>query len=428
MQTLRLDFFKYVSLNIMGMIGLSCYILADTFFVAQGVGTDGLAALNIAIPAYSFIHGTGLMIGMGGATRFAITKSNDAFTQACFMAVIGSVLFSAGGIFCPEFIAKMLGADAVTLYNTGTYLRVILSFSPLFLLNNIIICFVRNDGAPKLAMAAMLFGSFSNIVLDYLFLFPIRMGMFGAALATGIAPLVSISILSVHFLKKRNTFRVLKSRIYLKKIGDICALGFPAFMNEVAAGVIMIVFNGILLNLEGNTGVAAYGIIANIALVAFSVFTGIAQGVQPIISREFSKNNLKAVKRLIGYGVITAIAIAAFIYALVFLFAEPITDLFNKEQSAALSEIAVYGIRLYFTAILFTGLNITAASCFCSLDRAKNALILSLLRGLFLIIPTAIGFSLAWGITGLWLATPVTEFVVLVLSLFMMRRIWISAT
>ncbi|MEG0753900.1 MAG: MATE family efflux transporter, partial [Angelakisella sp.] len=240
---IRHTFIKYVSLNIIGMIGLSCYILADTFFVARGIGANGLTALNLAIPIYSFIHGIGLMIGMGGATRFAISKREQVFTQATGYAMLAACLFVAVGLFFSTQLATMLGANADTLQNTSIYLKTILCFAPMFLLNNVLICFVRNDGNPKLSMAAMLIGSLSNIVLDYLFIFPCNMGMFGAAFATGIAPVISLIILSAHFIKKQNTFRLRTQKLQIKALWDITSLGLSALIIELSSGIVMIVFN-----------------------------------------------------------------------------------------------------------------------------------------------------------------------------------------
>ena len=150
-------FAKYVSLNIIGMLGLSLYILTDTFFVARGIGADGLTALNLAIPIYSFLNGIGLMIGMGGATRFSISKSKDVFTQSVYYVIIAACVFWTLGMFSKP-ISCLMGADSQTLEYTSVYLRTFLSFSPMFLFNNCIICFVRNDGNPKLPMIAMLNG------------------------------------------------------------------------------------------------------------------------------------------------------------------------------------------------------------------------------------------------------------------------------
>lgn len=205
-------FIQYVSKNVIGMIGLSCYILADTFFIARGLGENGLTALNLVIPIYSFMNGLGLMIGMGGATRYTILKTNEkkeqmsaVFTQAVVFAFGVSLLFMIMGIVGSNQISRWLGADDSIYKITTIYLRTLLCFAPLFFLNNVMICFVRNDGNPSLSMAAMLIGSISNIWLDYLFVFPCKLGMFGAALATGTAPIISLCILSFHKIQKKKS-------------------------------------------------------------------------------------------------------------------------------------------------------------------------------------------------------------------------------
>lgn len=282
------EFYKYISLNVLGMLGLSCYILADTFFISKRLGADGLTALNLAISVYSIINGLGLMLGIGGATRFAICraqnetqKGNQVFTASAAAGItVGLVLLLVGAVGS-DAVAKVLGAEGVIQEMTGSYLKTILGFAPFFIMNNILIAFVRNDGSPRLSMAAMLTGSFSNIVLDYVFLFPLNMGIFGAALATGFAPVISLVLLSLHFIRRKNQFTWsfgFNMRAFARQVSDICSLGISAFINELSSAVVLIVFNLLILRLAGNTGVAAYGIVANLALVAVSVFTGISQG------------------------------------------------------------------------------------------------------------------------------------------------------
>lgn len=161
------EFARYTSLNVLGMIGLSCYILADTFFISLGLGADGLAALNLAIPIYSFINGSGLMIGMGGGTRYSILKSqgnhreaNRVFTNVLYLAAVLAFLFVAAGLLFAGDIVRLFGGTGNVFTMSRTYLRVILLFAPAFLMNNVLLCFVRNDGAPQLSMAAMLGAAF----------------------------------------------------------------------------------------------------------------------------------------------------------------------------------------------------------------------------------------------------------------------------
>ncbi len=204
-ETLFKEFCQYVILNICGMIGLSCYILADTFFISNGLGANGLTALNLAIPIYSFIHGSGLLFGMGGATKYSIYRGQKEFNNAdktfsntMYIMSAVAVIFVLTGIFFAEILTKLTGADKDVFRMTKTYLQVILLFAPAFMANDTLICFVRNDGNPKLAMLGMLTGSFSNIILDYIFIFPLNMGIFGAVFATGLAPVMSLIVLSGH--------------------------------------------------------------------------------------------------------------------------------------------------------------------------------------------------------------------------------------
>ena len=203
------EFSCYIFLSVLGMLGVSCYILADTFFVSKGLGTNGLAALNIAIPVYNFIHGTGLMLGMGGATKFSVYKSQNRireidqiYTNTVYAAIAFAAVFFLTGIFFSEHLAVLLGADSYTMEMTETYLKWLLLFGPAFLFNDVLLCFLRNDNQPQLTMKAQLIGSFSNIVLDYIFIFPMQMGMFGAIFATGLSPVISILIMLPHCLKK----------------------------------------------------------------------------------------------------------------------------------------------------------------------------------------------------------------------------------
>ncbi len=426
----RREFARYAFWNVMGMIGLSCYILADTFFVSQKLGSNGLAALNLAIPVYSLLHGSGLMLGMGGATRYAIFKgqkafqqANEVFTDTLYSALpLAAVMVLSGACFSDD-LALLLGADAAILDMTGTYLKVILLFAPAFLLNNILICFVRNDGNPGLSMAAMLGGSFSNIVLDYLFLFPFQMGMFGAVLATGLATLISMMILSILFWKKQNQFRLNRSKPHAAGIRSLLSLGFPSLITEVSSGIVMIAFNFLFLTLQGKVGVAAYGVIANLSLVVFSVYTGLAQGSQPILSRAYGRGDQRSVKQVLRCALTAMLVFSCLIYTMLFLFAGPITGVFNSEGNAEMQEMTEFGLKRYFIAIPFAGFNIILALFFTSTENAVPAHWISLLRGLVLMLPMVFLLSSLAGLTGTWLAFPVTEGLVAVLGQILYRRL-----
>lgn len=423
------DFARYTILSVLGTLGVSCYILADTFFVSKGLGTKGLAALNLAIPVYNFIHGTGLMLGMGGATRFSVCKSqgkleevNRVYTNAVYLAFLSSAVFALLGLFFSKRLAVLLGADAGVLEMTDTYLRWLLLFSPAFIFNDLLLCFVRNDGSPQLSMAAMMIGSISNIALDYIFIFPMQMGIFGAVFATGSSPIISMLMMLPHWLRKKHTFHFVKAKVSARIVKQNLALGFPSLIAQVSSGIVMITFNAIILRLEGNTGVAAYGVIANISLVIVAIFTGIAQGVQPLISTFYGFGDDKQARMVLRYALVTMLTISCAMYLLICMFARPITAVFNSENNMELQRIAVIGLKLYFISTSFVGYNIILANFFTSIEKVLPAHILSVLRGLVLIVPLAFFMSALWGMTGVWLTYPVTEMVTALLGFVIYRN------
>lgn len=418
------DFLKYVCLNILGQMAYSCYTLADTFFVSASLGTNGLAALNLAFPVLCLINGTGLMIGMGGGTRYSILKNRKEsenttliFSNAVYLVIFFSVFYVLAGIFLSDKIVKILGADETVFSMANTYLQVMLLFSPAFLTNTLLQCFVRNDGSPSLSMAAMIVGSLSNIILDYVFIFPFRMGILGAILATGLAPVISIIVLSTYFIGKKNHFHFRKSAPAKTVLSEIISSGVPPFITEAASGIVMLLFNFIILRLEGNVGVAAFSIITVISLVVTAVYTGLSQGVQPLISLYYGTKNHSAVKTILKYAMVTALFLSGVIYAVIFGNAEQLAYIFNNEKNDLLQSFAVAGLKLYFIACPFIGFNIITATYFVSTERSRPAQIISILRGFFVLTPMAFLLSVVWEMTGVWCAYPITECMVALIGI-----------
>ncbi len=415
--TLFAEFARYAGAQMAGMLGLSLYILADTFFISLALGTAGLAALNLALPVYNAVSGVGMMLGVGASIAFAVTRGRgESDCSPVRAALLAGLAFAACcvtlGLTASAPLARLLGADDAVFAMTETYLRVILLFSLPFISNQILQAYVRTDGNPRLSMLAMLGGSAANIVLDYLFMFPLGMGMFGAVLATGFAPIVSMLILAPHF--RRGRWRgLLRGSLGLATLPRTAALGLPAFVAELSAGVVIVAFNAIMLRLGGNTAVAAYGVIANLAIVTTCLHNGIAQGVQPLLGRAHGASDSAATRRLTRYACLASLGVAAILYAVIALFAEPITAVFNTAGDAALRDMALPGLRLYFTALFFAGLNTVAVAALTAAERPLPAQLLSVARGIAVILPVAVALSAAWGITGAWLAYPVSEAAIL---------------
>ena len=419
------EFRRYAAPGVLGMIGISCYILADTFFVAKGTGSLGLAALNIAIPAYNLMNGLGLMVGVGGATHYSLCRAQgDAaeadrtFTHTLLLGLCIALVLVLTGTFGVVPLSRLLGANAETLDMTAVYLRLLLCFAPFFVTNNIMIAFVRNDGEPGRAMAGMIAGSLFNIVFDWVFIFPCGLGMFGAALATGASPLVSLLVLSGHLRRPSRGFHLRRERLRPRLLPRICAPGLSSLVSELASGITLLLINLVLLRIAGNTAVAAYGVIANLALVESAIFTGLSTGVQPLISRSAEADR----RRLLHWTVTTALVISALMYVLVFVFASPITAVFNSEHDPALAACAVPGLRIYFAGFLAACINIIAAAYFSAAGQASRGFIISLVRSIIAIPPVLFALSALLGVTGVWLTFPAVEALACVLSLLFILR------
>lgn len=442
----RKSFALYVSQSILAMIGFSAYILADTYFVATGIGPMALAGLNIALPIYSVILGTGMLLSVGGSTLFAVTKArgdynlaNKIFSFAVGVSIIIGLIFLVAGRLFAEDLAYLFGGDEETVPYAGTYIHVVSTFAVPFMLNNIVVAFIRNDNAPRFATASLLAGNMTNLVLDWIFIYPLKMGMFGAALATGTAPIVGLLVLSTYFLKGKSSFRF--GNLGEKVISDenreitplrnvfwilrgVLVLGLSNFIIEISSGLSMITFNIAFWTISGNLGVSAYSIVANIGFVVNALFNGIGQGMQPLISNYHGRGEKQGLMYVLKLGLITSLCMAVVLYAILYIFATPFADVFNKTGDVELNEMASLGIRCYFIAYFFSGLNIVIAAAMNAQEEALKSLLITVGRGLILLVPSILLLSQLGRIEALWFALPMAEVVTLsiVFVVFLIRR------
>ena len=421
-------FARYVSQNIVGMLGISCYIIVDTFFISVAAGADGIAALYLALPIFNLIFAIGSMLGIGGATRFRILRAQKDdradryFTNAVLWAVIFGMIFTVIGICCPEQVIRLMGGDAHLVAVGQNYNRIILLFGPFFMLNAVLSGFVRNDGNPTLAMIATLMGSLANVVFDYILMFPLQMGLTGAALATAASPVLSILICSIHFRKKTNTLKWMHILPSLKVLIRSCSLGTAAFIGDFASAVTTTVFNYLIIGLVGNIGVSAYGVIANYAIVAIAMFNGIAQGAQPLISDAYGRGEQNEQRKYLWMGVGTALGLAMAFYTVSWVFTDRLVALFNSQHIEILASYAQEGMRLYFIGFFFAGVNIVICSYLSAVTKARISFIASVLRGLVAIVACSVILSGIWGMKGVWLAFPAAELLTL-LFLFIVTAV-----
>lgn len=318
---------------------------------------------------------------------------------------------------------RILGADEHIISVGNNYTKIFMCFAPMFMCNYVTNAFVRNDGAPGIAMSATLFSSLFNIVFDYILMFPMNLGMEGAALATALSPIIGMGICCIHFFSKKSSVKLVVCRPSVKRLVAGSQLGVSAFVGEMSSAVITLAFNFVILKLTGNVGVAAYGVAANIAIVTTAVFNGVAQGSQPLISSCFGKGDKAGCTQLKRMGYITAFVLAAVMYSVLFIFTSQFVAVFNSEGSEMLRVYATDGIKLYFIGIFFAGINIVGGGAFSATEDAFKAAVVSVARGFVLILGAVFVMSALFGMTGVWLAYAVAEGITTFIMLVMVLRV-----
>ena len=396
--------------------------------VGRGLGSQGLAALNISIPLINVLNGLGLLFGIGGATFLSRSrgqskghKANDIFTKSLIMALIAGLLLTVLRMFFLDELCYFLGASDETFQMSRDYLGVLLAFSIPFVLNSTLTVLVRNDGAPRLAMWAMLTGSIINVILDYVFIFEFKWGMWGGAVATAISPIIGLAILSTHFIRKKNMMRLILPRWNFNMIKRIIANGSASFIVELSAGVVIFAFNKVILGITGDLGVSAYSIIANLSLIFTAVFIGVGQAIQPIVSFNYGAGKMDRVYEAVKLAIYWALGLGILFYAIGMVFPEFLVSVFTNENSDLMAT-TVRGIRIYFVAFILMGLNIVMTTYIQSKEHAKVSTIISLTRGFGLIIVFLMTLPKFFGIDGVWLTLPAAEILTTVISFICFRK------
>lgn len=421
-------YFKYFFPTMCAALSTSVYILFDTIFIGQGVGSKGLTALNISLPIYSIYFGTGLLIGIGGSTLMSIEKgrgrldkANKIFTLSFILGLILAIIYCIIGFVFLEEIALILGATKEIMPFVKEYMVVVVIGTIPFVMGSVMAPFIRADKAPKKAMFAVIFSGFLNIILDYIFVFPLDMGMRGAAIATVFSYTISCLILLTHLLSKNNTLRFKKEFYKLSYITRIFKCGLPSLFIEVSLGFVIFIFNIQILKIIGDDGVTAYSIISNTGIIAVALFNGISQTIQPLISINMGANLKERADKLRNLGLSTALVIGVAFFILCIVFPESIVRIFVKPTDTVLA-IAINSIRIYSTAFIIMGINMVSGAYFQSIELAKESFIIAFCRGLLFVSICVFVLPLFIGINGVWLSVPIGELLTLIATVIFLKK------
>ena len=416
-------YFKFLIPSLGSAMVMSIYTLTDAIVIGKGVGTDALAALSITTPLLCILMSTGILFGVGGSVQMSVhrgsgntVKSNRYFTVSFMMIAAVTALLWILYVTCMPSLLRLMGANATLYPYAMSYMHYINIFLPVAVFSNFVAIFVRADNDPNRAMAGVLLGGVFNIVMDIVLVFPLKQGISGAALASVIGMLIQILVASSHFLSKKNELRFIMPHRLLNSMKNIVTAGIPSFFNEFANGFIVLLFNIQILKYCGENALSIYSVISNCVILFNSLFTGVGQSIQPVISTNYGAGNgvrIKGIKKM-AY---TTILIMGAIFSLSgILFPTAVCRIFIK-MNPTLTDIANLGVRTYFFAFLPFGINLLTSYYLQAILRSAQSLCISLLRNIILSSICILVFPLCLGASSLWFVMPIVEVVVLFVSL-----------
>ncbi|MGN1373514.1 MAG: MATE family efflux transporter [Candidatus Coproplasma sp.] len=407
-------FFKYVIPSIGAMLVSGLYFVVDGIFVGRGIGTDGLAAVNLSVPFISLLIAIPMMIAMGGASLTSISfgkgeteRANVYCNTSIFMVLVFALSMSVIGIFFSEPIALLLGANQALLEDTALYLKYFVMFGVFFSGAMVLAAFVRNDGNPKLAFWGMTVGACCNVFLDWLFVFPLHMGLMGAAIASGLGQVLSCIILSFHFIFKKGCLRLAMPKMSIKEVGSIFKTGLPEFVTQMNSPITTFCYNQIVIRAFGEIGMAAFSVVAYLLTIILAVFAGLAQGIQPLLSESRGKGDEVGEKKYMLKGLITNIILSLLVYLVMTTLGKPIIGIFNSDAEMirlAYESILVYGISFPFAAI-----NIVYTTYYLSVKQTAAAMRIAVLRSFILNVACIFAVPALFGERFIWVGIAVAE-------------------
>ena len=423
------QFLRYLGPSVVAMWVFSLYTIVDGIFVSKGVGELALAAVNISMPFINFVFAISVLFSTGASTIIAmylgkkdLENANEAFSLNLFTITILAIIITVTSILGLNYLAKVLGATPDTIGYVKDYLFIISLFNIFFIVSYSLEVIVKADGFPFLATIGVVISAITNIVLDYIFVIKLGYGVKGAAVATGIAQVLSTVFFLSHFLRKKSTLRFVKFKFNFNTIKRIIFLGFPDCTSELSVGIVTILFNQTLLRLIGQDALISYSVICYVNTLILMTMIGITQGAQPLISFYFGAGEIDKVNHLLKMGLKTVLITSLVVFGSSILFAGNITGLFINPQETQLFNNTISVFKLYSISFLFVGFNLIISGFFVSIEQPLYSSIISLGRSLVLVTISLFLLTKLFGGDAIWVTTAVSEFVCLVISLSLLFK------
>ncbi len=426
---IRPIYFKYLAAAFGSAMITSIYSIVDMAMVGQYQGPEGTAALAVVAPVWNIIYSLGLLMGIGGSVIFStkrgVKKPDGSENQYFTTALIGSVLLSILawiGILCFEQpILTFFGADDSLYLLAKEYMVPIKFVFPLFLFNQMLAAFLRNDKNPKLATIGVLSGGIFNIFGDYFFVFTCNMGILGAGLATAIGSVVSFAVMLTHFFRKKNTLQLIKPEHFFRQLKEISVTGFSTFFIDVAMGILTVLFNRQIMTYLGADALSIYGPIINVSTFVQCCAYSVGQASQPIISTNYGAGKGERIKETLRLALATTAVFGIFWTVLSIAVPNFYIRVF-MDPTPEILKMAPAIIRTYAASFLLLPFNIFSTYYFQSIMQPKTAMVVSVSRGLVISGILILVLPMIATPNAIWLTMPITELLVMIYAAWSMKR------
>ena len=428
-RSLLSQFLHFVAATVASLMVFSLYSIVDGLMVAKGVGEYAMAAVNLAVPFTNVLFSIGVIFAVGTSTIIAIylgqnqgEKANSLFSQnIVLLTCVGLTITVLVFVFLEPF-AVLLGAKGVTYQYTIDYLRGLAPFALCFIVSYNMEVLIKTDGYPRLAILTVITGCLANCVLDYIAIFVLNLGVWGAAFATGLSQLLTCIIYLRHFLGGHNTFHFVKFRMDWGIYKRLIPLGFADGVTELCNGVMIFLFNHVILRCIGTDGLVSYTIIAYTNTLVVNIMLGVSQGSQPLVSFQYGRKDSEKYRRLLRYGLITVAIMTAVCFAGIFLLAPQLVHIFLGSEKPLLNAASTGALRRYALSYLLVGFNILMGGFLTAVERPRSALCISMGRGLVLQAGALLLLAALWGGSSIWFAPLCSELLCFAMALILMRR------
>lgn len=409
--------------TIIMMIFTSIYGVIDGLFVSNCVGSDAFAGVNLIMPALMILGVIGFMIGTGGSALVSKTigegnkeKANQYFSMLLYVVTIIGFIFTIVGFLVMEPVAKLLGAEGDLIDICVTYGRTLIIALIPFMLQNCFQSFLIVAEKPRMGLAISIITGVLNMILDFLFIYVFKMGVFGAAFATGISQLIGGVVPLIYFIKKSENLKLVKTKFELKPILQACSNGTSEMVTNISMSLVNMLYNLQLMKYAGADGVVAYGIIMYVSFIFSGTYMGYAIGSAPIVGYHYGAENTEEQKSLLKKSLKLLTITSVVMTVAAELLAKPLAGIFVS-YDINLLDMTTNAIRIFSISYLISGINIFASSFFTALNNGVVSAAISFLRTLLFQIAMIFILPLIWNLNGIWLAVVFAEVLALIVSI-----------